>query len=113
MVDILLCSDAHESVTHLDVEVRRCNKFDTCADNPGYAYAVCAAEMKVLETLAGERGVGDHDTAGHEVMIPLNPVIMVHGYLLAEEDAQSVNLRLGCDNEDFIPLIKDGVSCRE
>ncbi len=38
---------------------------------------------------------------------------MVHGDLLAEENAQSVNLRLGCDNEDFIPLIKDGVSCRE
>ena len=110
VLDVFNGAHAHESVSHLDVEVGACHHFHAGADDAGDAYAVCTAEMKVLEALAGEFGFGDSDAARDHVVVLAAPVGHMHGNFFSEDNPDAVHLMLGGDKEEFVAFFKDCVS---
>ena len=111
--NVLLGAHADQGVAHLEEEVRAGNELDAGADDTRHAHFIDAAEMQVLQFLTGQGRLGDREAAGYQMTVHTDPVVHMHRYFLAEEDAEFIHLVLRGDQQDLVSFIQDGLAGRE
>ena len=68
--------------------------------------------IPVLEALARQGGLGDGHPSCHQRLVHLYPILLMHRDLLAEDEAQGIDMRLGSHDQELVTLLEDGIRAR-
>jgi hypothetical protein len=110
-VDVGGVTDNGESITELKRERSHGDHVNAGAVDAGDVDVEEGAEVQVAEALAVEVRVRDNDTSGDELRCGAgHPVFIGHGYGLAEEGGEDVEVEFVGDKEDLVIKEEGGVT---
>ena len=108
-----LRTDNPQHISHLEDEVRSCDKTHTGSDDTGHTDPVISSDIEASERDTRKVRLGDCNLPVDHPGVHLLPVLKMHRHLLAERDPEGIHILLRGDDQKLVTLLKDGVRSRQ
>ena len=104
-----LRTDNPQHISHLEDEVRSCDKADTGSYDPGDTDPIISSDIETSEGHSRKVRLGDGYLPVHHPGIQLLPVLKVHRNLFSEGDPKRVHILLRSDDQKFVSFLENGI----